>query len=85
VEKIIDSNWYYGYLQFKVKYKGYGKEHDEWLFRDDLLEDLGEESLLDYEKEFYDQHPKSPHYQDKTRVRKGVVRSYKKKKKSGRR
>jgi hypothetical protein len=37
VEEIIDSNWYYGHLQYKIKYKGYGKEHDEWQFRDDLL------------------------------------------------
>jgi len=84
VEKIIDSNWYYSYLQFKVKYKGYKKEHDEWLFRDNLLEDLGEESLGDYEKEFYEEHPKAPHHQDKNRVRKGVTHSFKKKKKSGR-
>src|SRR5258708_1655255 len=29
VENIIDSNWYYGHLQNKINYKGYGKEHDE--------------------------------------------------------
>jgi hypothetical protein len=42
VERIIDSNWYHGHLQYKVKYWGYDKEHNEWQFRDDLLEDLGE-------------------------------------------
>ena len=45
------------HFQYKVQYEGYGKEHDEWLFRDDLLEDLGEESLRDFEDEFYAKHP----------------------------
>jgi len=60
VEEIIGANWYYRHLQYKIKYKGYGKEHDEWQFRDDLLEDLGKESLGKREETFYKEHPKAP-------------------------
>ena len=69
IKRIIDSNWYYGHLQYKVEYEGYGKEHNEWLFRDDMLEDLGEESLQDYEEEFYKEHPKRPKLGDKSAKR----------------
>ena len=57
VEKIIDSNWYYRHLQYKIKYKGYGKEHDEWQFRDDLVEDMGQEALKELEIPFFKEHP----------------------------
>ena len=60
VEQIIDSNWYYGHLQYKVKYRGYDKEHDEWQFRDDLLEDMGEKELKEYEDSFYKNHLEAP-------------------------
>ena len=60
IEEIIDSNWYYGHLQYKVKYRGYDKEHDEWQFRDDLLEDMGEKELKEYETSFYKTHPDAP-------------------------
>ncbi len=55
IQRFIDSNWLGKHFQYKVTYKGYGKEHDEWLFRDDLMEDLGRESLEDF-KEFYEQN-----------------------------
>jgi hypothetical protein len=70
IEEIIDSNWYYGHLQYKVKYKGYGKEHDEWQFRDDLLEDLGEGSLKEHEQSFYKKVPEAPKVEDKVTTRK---------------
>ena len=60
VNKIIDLDWYHGHLQYKVQYKDYGKEHDKWLFRDDMLEDFEEGTLQDYEDEFYKEHPKAP-------------------------
>jgi len=69
VERIKESNWMGKHFQYKVKYKGYGKEHDEWLFRDDLLEDLGEESLLDFEDEFYAKHPTAKRHDDLVRER----------------
>ena len=57
IKKILDSNWLGKHFQYKVTYDGYGKEHDKWLFRDDLLEDLGAESLEDYEEDYYRRHP----------------------------
>ena len=53
ISKFLDLNWLGKHFQYEVTYEGYGKEHDEWLFRDSLLEDLGLESLLDYENDFY--------------------------------
>ena len=47
IKKILNSNWLGKHFQYKVTYDSYGKEHDEWLFRDNLLEDLGVESLED--------------------------------------
>ena len=69
IQKFLDSNWLGKHFQYKVCYGGYGKEHDEWLFRDDLLEDLGEESLQDFKKEFYDKHPKAKRHTDTIRER----------------
>ena len=67
IKKFLNSNWLGKHFQYKVRYDGYGKEHDEWLFRDDLLEDLGEESLLDYEAEFYGKHPAAKRHTDVVR------------------
>ena len=64
IKKFIDLNWYGKHFQYKVRYDGYSKNHDEWLFRDNLLEDLGEESLKDFEKEFYDSHPTAKKHSD---------------------
>ena len=64
VRKFLDSNWLRKHFQYKVTYEGYGKEHDEWLFRDNLLEDLGPESLLDFEEDFFRRHPKAKRYTD---------------------
>ena len=69
MEKIIASNWYYNHLQYKIRYQGYGKEHDEWQFRDDLLGDLGEETLADFKKDFYREHPNEPSLGNKDRAR----------------
>ena len=67
------------HFQYKVTYEGYGKEHDEWLFRDDLLEDLGAESLEDYKKEFYGRHPMAKCHTDEIRTRTKGKRLVKKK------
>ena len=79
IKKILDSNWLGKHFQYKVTYDGYGKEHDEWLFRDDMLEDLGAESLEDYEKEFYGKHPTAKRHTDEIRVRTKGKRSVRKK------
>ena len=79
IKKILDSNWLGKHFQYKVTYDGYGKEHDEWLFRDDMLEDLGVESLEDYEKEFYGRHPTAKRHTDEVRVRTRGKRSVRKK------
>ena len=73
IKKFLNSNWLGTHFQYKVTYDGYGKEHDEWLFRDDLLEDLGAESLEDYEKEFYGKHPTAKRHTDKITVSKKTV------------
>jgi len=57
------------HFQYKVTYEGYAKEHDEWLFRDDLLEDLGEELLEDFETDFYQCHPSAKRHMDESRSR----------------
>ena len=79
IKKILDSNWLGKHFQYKVTYDGYGKEHDEWLFRDDMLEDLGAESLEDYEKEFYEKHPTVKRHTDEVRTRTKGKRSVRKK------
>ena len=60
-------NWFGKHFQYKVQYDGYGKEHDKWQFRDDLLEDLGSESLKDYDGEFYSKHPQVKKHTDAVR------------------
>jgi len=57
VKRIINSNWFNKHFQYKVTYKGYGKEHDEWQFRDDLVEDLDKDMLHALEKDYYHQNP----------------------------
>jgi hypothetical protein len=71
IDKFIALNWLDGNFQYKISWKGYGKESDEWIYRENLLKDLGEESLLDFEKEFYDAHPTAVQHTNtnKTRVR----------------
>ena len=78
IKKFLDLNWLGKHFQYKVTYEGYGKEHDEWLFRDDLLEDLGEESLLDFEEDFYRHHPKAKRHTDDIRIRQKGRRTIKK-------
>src|SRR5258706_15515 len=78
IKRFLDSNWFGKHFQYKVTYDGYGKEHDEWLFRDDLLEDLGAESLDDYESQFYAKHPTAKHHMDEIRMRTKERRSIKK-------
>jgi len=68
VESIINSNFLGKHLQYKVTYTRYGKEHNEWQFRDDLLEDLGQETLYDLEKMFYHHNPKAKRHLDQNKV-----------------
>ena len=75
----MDSNWYGNHFQYKVHYDGYSKDHDEWLFRDDLLEDLGQESLADFEEEYYSGHPTAKRHTDTVRTRTQKKRGFKKK------
>ena len=79
IKKFIDSNWYGKHFQYKVRYDGYSKDHDEWLFHDDLLEDLGDESLKDFETEFYGSHPTAKRHTDKVQKRTQRKRGLKKK------
>ena len=79
IKKILDSNWLGKHFQYKVTYEGYGKEHNEWLFQDDLLEDLGAESLEDYKKEFYGRHPYAKRHTDEIKKRTKGKRSVKRK------
>ena len=69
IEAIIDLNFLGRNLQYKVTYVGYGKEHNEWQFRDDLLEDLGQETLYDLEKIFYHHNPMAKKHSDRNKVR----------------
>ena len=78
IRKFLDSNWLGKHFQYKVTYEGYGKEHDEWLFRDDLLEVLGPESLLDFKRDFYERHPKAKKHTDEIKRRTKGKRSVKK-------
>ena len=67
IKSIINSNFSNRHFQYKVTYKGYGKEHDEWQFRDNLLEDLGHNTLYKLEKEFYHLNPKAKKHMDKNK------------------
>jgi len=79
VEKLLASNWRNSHFQYKVSWKGYGKEHDGWLNCDDLLEDLGQESLEDYEKEFFELHPTARRHTSADRARTKGKRALKRK------
>ena len=69
VEGILDANWYNKHFQYKVAYKGYGKEHDEWQFQDNLLEDMGKDALMDMERAFYAARPGAKRYSDLVKER----------------
>ena len=79
IKKFINSNWYGKHFQYKVRYDGYSKNHDEWLFRDDLLEDLGGESLKDFKMEFYGSHPTAKRHTDNVQERAQRKRGLKRK------
>jgi hypothetical protein len=79
IDKILDSNWLGKHFQYKVTYKGYGKEHDEWQFRDDLLEDLGKESLKELETGYYQRNPSGKKHTDTVKERSKGKRTIKKK------
>ena len=49
------------------------------MFRDDLLEDLGQESLADFEGEYYSKHPTAKKHTDMIRTHTQKKRGFKKK------
>ena len=53
VEKILDSKMFRGRLKFKIKWEGYGPEHDSWEY---VLEVHAPERVAD----FYQQNPAAP-------------------------
>ncbi len=80
IDRLVNACWTNGktpWFQYRVHYKGEDKSMDEWQFRDDLLEDLGAESLMDFEEEFYKGNPGAPRYTDAPRPSK-PRRGYKK-------
>ena len=79
IKKFIDSNWHGKHFQYKVRYDGYSKDHDEWLFHDNLMEDLGTESLKDFEAEFYKSHPTAGKHTDEVRIHTQRKRGFKRK------
>jgi transposase InsO family protein len=80
IDRFLDSNWYGKHFQYKVRWKGYDKEHDEWIFRDDLEEDLGQEGLARYEGDFFEISPTAKRHTDTIRERTKGKRGFSKKK-----
>jgi hypothetical protein len=60
--------------------EGLQQEHDEWIFRDDLEEDLGQEGLAEHEKSFFRISPTAKRHTDTTRERTKGKRGFNKKK-----
>ena len=55
VEGILNSRYYRSKLQYLVKWKGYGFEHNTWEPAENLLENANEEVLR-----FHSANPKKP-------------------------
>jgi hypothetical protein len=54
VKEILDSPWYYGHLEYKVKWKGYPLEPRKW-YRATLFD-----NALDATTEFHSKYPDKP-------------------------
>jgi hypothetical protein len=54
VEEILDSRWYYGHLEYKVKWKGHPLEPRKW-YRATLFDNAAEATA-----EFHDKYPDKP-------------------------
>ncbi|THH10143.1 hypothetical protein EW146_g8459, partial [Bondarzewia mesenterica] len=55
VESLLDSRMFHGNLQYLVRWKGYSPADDEWMFREDLEEDMVD--AQDTFEEFHRSHP----------------------------
>ncbi|THH16425.1 hypothetical protein EW146_g4213 [Bondarzewia mesenterica] len=55
VKLLLDSCMFYENLQYLVRWKGYSLADDEWMFREDLKEDMAD--AHDTFKEFHRSHP----------------------------
>ena len=53
VEKILDSKMFRGRLKFKIKWEGYGPEHDSWEYATEV-------HAPERVQEFYRQNPAAP-------------------------
>jgi len=53
VEKILDSKMFHGRLKFKIKWEGYGPEHDSWEYATEV-------HAPERVQEFYRQKPSAP-------------------------
>jgi hypothetical protein len=80
IDRFLDSNWYGRHFQYKVRWKGYDKEHDEWIFRDDLEEDLGQEGLAEYKRDFFKISPTAKKHTDTIKERTKGKHGFSKKK-----
>jgi len=79
IEWIINSNWYNKHFQYKVTYKGYGKEHNKWQFRDNLIEDLDRSILHELERDYYHRNPAAVKRTDMDKKRRSGRSTIKKK------
>ncbi|THH12191.1 hypothetical protein EW146_g7786, partial [Bondarzewia mesenterica] len=55
VKSLLDSRMFCGNLQYLVRWKGYSPTDDEWMFREDLEEDMAD--AQDTFEEFHRSHP----------------------------
>src|SRR5258707_11459612 len=63
IEKFVNSWWFRGHFQFKVRWQGYEEEHDEWSYLEDMHEgqDAGLEQLV---QDYQDCFPLAPQPDD---------------------
>ena len=75
MEKYIDSRWFRNRFQFKIRWEGFGEEHDTWENAEDIdssdgprLLEEGDEDF-DLEDDFYRRHPNAPKRTDPLNMR----------------
>ena len=54
VERILNSRMFQRWLQYLIKWKGYGTEHNSWEYASNV-------HAPDLIKEYYQRHPAAPH------------------------
>ena len=66
MEKYIDSRWFWNCFQFKIRWEGFGEEHNTWENAEDINSDDGlrllqdEDEDFNLEEDFYRQHLNAP-------------------------